>query len=175
MTENKTMTEKEMLQAIQEIVEKLDDAQNTIEKKKQLYDDLFSIAIEMYQKHKNKTGFLNIFFRYNKSIHQWQEKKKVLMKKEVLMYASEIGIDLFYSISRHQLDVNIEKLKQNPISFSDFVKNIRDEEKEKRNEEKTRLSQVKTIDISKIKSLDEVKSLLLKLQEKKKDLMKNQD
>ena len=126
------------LAIIEKTLQEIESCRTFLKDEPAKIDAMLKIAFELWEKQKDKGGFLRLLFKYSKT-EGW--KKSSIIKDKVLKYFQFCDIDFHFLVSKQKLFLDYEK--ENIIPYLDFLAKSKAIEKENRENTKENLLQVK--------------------------------
>lgn len=168
MTDTKTKKQDN----IQDIFEELKkacqyfvQAKSTLKDKYNYYDFIIEKACQMYTKgNKNKQGFLYAFYECK----LYPTFKQYFESQGIVFGSYNKGKNIFIASENDNIEEAFKGLK----SFSQWIKEKTEKEKQERLKKQEQLLKkvYKTFDLSRVKTIEEIDYYMLKLKQMKKDL-----
>lgn len=126
-----TMTENNnMLATIEKTLQDFTSCKDflRVENKNNMINKLLQLSFDLYEKHKDKGGFLRLLFRYDKTLG-WS--KPSVIKKDIVDYFDFCNIDYVFSVKSQKLFLEYDKNDiVDYITYKQKVKDINKENKE---------------------------------------------
>ena len=165
----KELNKNDLLKYIDNTLNELKTAVNTINNKTDLISGIIDTAINLYKNHNDKGGFLRACFSYDYNKKQWGNK--TLICDDVIKFINDNNGYIHFNVNTQKLIIDLSELKE--ITFKEYKKELKDK-KIKVNQDKK--DYLKNLNIDKKvflnKNQDYLRACIIYCQDLIKDLNK---